>query len=79
MLSTFPPKISLSYLITGFTVTSVAEELKYNARLTKTKEEFVEIMENLGLARPKKIGVSSGALVVVVFFPLQQPQCSIHS
>lgn len=41
----------------GRTVTSVAEELRYNPRLgaNKTVEEFVEIMANLNLAKPKKI------------------------
>lgn len=39
----------------GCSVTSVEEEQLYNPRLTKSKEEFVKIMENLGLARPKKI------------------------
>jgi len=39
----------------GMTTTSVAEELLYNARLTKSKEEFVKIMENLKLAYPKQM------------------------
>ncbi|GFQ79580.1 persulfide dioxygenase ETHE1, mitochondrial [Trichonephila clavata] len=39
----------------GFTVSTVGEEKKYNARLTKSKEEFVEIMKNLNLAYPKMI------------------------
>ncbi|XP_015924014.1 uncharacterized protein [Parasteatoda tepidariorum] len=39
----------------GNTVTSVDEEKKYNLRLTKSKEEFVEIMKNLNLAYPKMI------------------------
>lgn len=39
----------------GMTVTTVAEELKHNPRLTKTKAEFVEIMENLNLSYPKMI------------------------
>ncbi len=41
----------------GRTVTSVAEEKKYNPRLglSKTEAEFVEIMKNLNLAPPKKI------------------------
>jgi len=38
------------------TVTTVGEELKHNPRLTKSKEEFVEIMKNLGLAKPKRMG-----------------------
>uniref|UniRef100_A0A915KKV6 Persulfide dioxygenase ETHE1, mitochondrial n=1 Tax=Romanomermis culicivorax TaxID=13658 RepID=A0A915KKV6_ROMCU len=39
----------------GVMVTSVEEELKYNLRLTKSKEEFVEIMKNLNLAKPAQI------------------------
>ncbi|KFM82619.1 Hydroxyacylglutathione hydrolase 3, mitochondrial, partial [Stegodyphus mimosarum] len=39
----------------GNTVMSVWEEKRYNARLTKSKEEFIEIMKNLNLARPKMI------------------------
>ena len=37
-------------------MTTVAEEKSFNPRLTKTKEDFVDIMKNLGLAYPKKIG-----------------------
>lgn len=40
----------------GQTETTVGEEKKYNPRLTKTLEEFVEIMDNLNLPYPKKIG-----------------------
>ena len=40
----------------GLTKTSVAEEKEFNPRLTRTKEEFVKIMENLNLPYPKKIG-----------------------
>lgn len=39
----------------GHTVTSVWEERKYNTRLTKTKEEFIDIMKNLNLCYPKMI------------------------
>lgn len=41
----------------GFTSSTVEEEKLYNSRLAmdKTKEEFVEIMENLNLDHPKKI------------------------
>lgn len=44
----------------GRTVTTVAEEKKFNARLSLDKDEaqFVEIMENLDLAQPKKIDES---------------------
>jgi len=44
-------------LILGVTASTVGEELKYNPRLTKSKEEFVEIMEALGLTRPAKMGI----------------------
>lgn len=42
--------------ILGVTTTTVGEELKYNPRLTKSKEEFMEIMEQLGLTRPARMG-----------------------
>ncbi|KAI3386419.1 hypothetical protein SNEBB_000926 [Seison nebaliae] len=48
----------------GFTVTTVAEELKYNARLTKSKEEFIEIMNNLNLPYPKFIDKALPANIV---------------
>lgn len=37
-------------------VTTVKEEKKLNPRLTKSAEEFVELMNNLNLPYPKKIG-----------------------
>lgn len=40
----------------GITETTVAEEKEYNPRLTKTLEEFVDIMNNLNLPYPKQIG-----------------------
>lgn len=42
--------------ILGVTTTTVGEELKYNPRLTKSKKEFMEIMEQLGLTRPARMG-----------------------
>jgi len=48
----------------GQTQTSVGEEKKFNPRLTKTEEEFVEIMANLNLAYPKKIDESLPANMV---------------
>ncbi|CAG9101194.1 unnamed protein product [Plutella xylostella] len=39
----------------GLTATTVWEEKKYNPRLTKSLEEFVEIMKNLNLPYPKMI------------------------
>ena len=37
-------------------MTTVNEELKLNPRLTKSKSEFVDIMQKLGLTRAKMIG-----------------------
>lgn len=37
--------------------TTVIEEKKLNPRLTKSKEEFVQIMNNLNLAYPAQIGI----------------------
>ncbi|MDT8448344.1 MAG: MBL fold metallo-hydrolase [bacterium] len=44
----------------GMTMTTVAEEKALNPRLggTKTKEEFVQIMNNLNLPYPKKLDAS---------------------
>ncbi|VUZ57753.1 unnamed protein product [Hymenolepis diminuta] len=39
----------------GRMMTTVAEEKKFNPRLTKSEKEFVEIMNNLNLAYPKQI------------------------
>jgi len=44
----------------GMQVSSIGEEKKYNPRLGggKSKTEFIEIMNNLNLAKPKRIDVS---------------------
>lgn len=39
----------------GMTVTTVDEEKRLNPRLTKSKQEFVKIMNNLNLPYPKQI------------------------
>ncbi|KAM7541292.1 hypothetical protein Aperf_G00000023065 [Anoplocephala perfoliata] len=39
----------------GRMMTTVAEEKKFNTRLTKSEKEFVEIMKNLNLPLPKQI------------------------
>lgn len=39
----------------GFTSSSIKEEKQYNPRLTKNREEFVQLMNNLQLAYPKMI------------------------
>ncbi|RVE63044.1 hypothetical protein OJAV_G00162950 [Oryzias javanicus] len=48
----------------GQTVSTVGEERKLNPRLTKSKEEFIKIMENLNLPKPKKIDISVPANLV---------------
>ena len=35
---------------------TIGEEKKHNPRLTKSREEFIEIMANLKLSHPKQIG-----------------------
>lgn len=42
--------------VRGQLETTVAEEKKYNPRLSKDVDTFVDIMENLNLAYPKMIG-----------------------
>ena len=45
-------------------VSTVGEEKTLNARLTKSKEEFINIMDNLGLSYPKRIDVAVPANLV---------------
>ncbi|XP_052805663.1 persulfide dioxygenase ETHE1, mitochondrial-like [Mya arenaria] len=54
---TLPPEFNLypAHDYTGQTVTTVAEEKQMNPRLSKPKEEFVKIMENLKLPYPSQI------------------------
>merc|ERR1712088_699057 len=54
----------------GVMVTSVAEEKLHNPRLTKSLEEFVKIMEGLGLPYPKKIDESLPANMVCGLYQL---------
>ncbi|CAE8622437.1 unnamed protein product [Polarella glacialis] len=42
----------------GRNVSTVGEEKQYNSRLTKSKEEFVKIMGELGLPYPKQIDIA---------------------
>lgn len=42
----------------GRTATSIGEEIEFNPRLTKSKEEFITIMANLNLAYPKLIDIA---------------------
>ena len=48
----------------GRTRSTVGEERKFNPRLTKSKEEFVKLMANLGLPKPKKIDIAVPANLV---------------
>jgi len=54
----------------GITKTSVAEEKKLNPRLTKSRDEFIDLMNNLGLAYPKKIDVALPANKVCGLYDL---------
>uniref|UniRef100_A0A7S2BDG8 persulfide dioxygenase n=1 Tax=Pycnococcus provasolii TaxID=41880 RepID=A0A7S2BDG8_9CHLO len=48
----------------GRTRSTVGEEKKYNLRLTKSRDEFIDIMANLGLPYPKMIDVAVPANLV---------------
>lgn len=52
----------------GQTVSTVGEERKFNPRLTKSLEEFVDIMNNLNLPKPAKIGIRHSALAVSLHY-----------
>lgn len=55
----------------GILDTTVLEEKTFNPRLTKTKEEFVEIMNNLNLAYPAQIGNNSFIMhvfIIILFY-----------
>ena len=48
----------------GLTVTTVGEEKIHNPRLSKSKEQFIDIMNNLNLPYPKQIDKSLPANLV---------------
>jgi len=56
----------------GRTETSVAEEKALNPRLTKPRQEFIKIMDNLGLSYPAKIDVSLPANKVCGLYNLPE-------
>jgi len=56
----------------GMMVTTVGEEKLHNPRLTKNLEEYVKIMEGLGLAYPKKIDESMPANMECGLFQLPE-------
>lgn len=43
----------IEIVFVGNMASSIGEEKLYNLRLTKSKAEFIEIMKNLNLPRPK--------------------------
>lgn len=47
----------------GQTASTVGEERRFNPRLTKNLDEFVKIMNNLNLAKPKKMGIKNIFLI----------------
>lgn len=55
----------------GRTASSVGEEKAHNPRLTKSREEFIDLMDNLGLPPPKMLdnavpaNLKVGGVVVV--------------
>jgi len=59
-LFTLPPKTLVypAHDYKGRRCSTIGEEARSNPRLTKTKEEFVELMAGLGLPYPKKLDVS---------------------
>ncbi|XP_070551400.1 persulfide dioxygenase ETHE1, mitochondrial-like [Ptychodera flava] len=57
---------------TGQTVTTVGEELKYNPRLTKNKDEFITIMQNLNLPYPKAIDRALPANLVCGLYEVEE-------
>jgi sulfur dioxygenase len=56
-LFTLPPTCAVypAHDYKGRTQSTIGEEVELNPRLTKSKEEFQEIMANLGLNRPAKM------------------------
>ncbi|CAF1019842.1 unnamed protein product [Adineta steineri] len=48
-------KVYPAHDYTGQTCSTILEEKKYNPRLTKLREEFIDIMTNLKLCYPKQI------------------------
>lgn len=56
----------------GITVTTVEEEKKHNPRLTKSLDEFVNIMDNLGLPYPEMIGKTTTCIQVLILIIRQK-------
>ncbi|KOX80863.1 Protein ETHE1, mitochondrial [Melipona quadrifasciata] len=60
----------------GRTVTTVAEEKAFNPRLSKSLNEFVDIMNNLNLAYPKMIGTLICLCVAQRAIPERDPNAA---
>uniref|UniRef100_A0A914V4W4 Persulfide dioxygenase ETHE1, mitochondrial n=1 Tax=Plectus sambesii TaxID=2011161 RepID=A0A914V4W4_9BILA len=54
----------------GLTCTSVEEERNFNPRLTKTEDEFIDLMNNLNLPYPKRIDYAMPANMVCGIYDL---------
>ncbi|KAK0147369.1 Persulfide dioxygenase ETHE1, mitochondrial [Merluccius polli] len=48
----------------GQTVSTVGEERRFNPRLTRSREEFIDIMNNLNLEKPAKIALTAAVLPI---------------
>ncbi|KAK6168516.1 hypothetical protein SNE40_021031 [Patella caerulea] len=53
---------------TGQTSSTVGEEIRYNSRLSKTRDEFIKIMKELNLPYPKQIDKALPANMVCGIF-----------
>lgn len=62
----------------GQTVSTVGEERKFNPRLTKSLDEFVNIMKNLNLPKPKKIGIKTYIYIITEAITLSSLQTVAH-
>src|SRR5260370_34754256 len=52
----------------GLTVTTIGEEKRWNARgAGRNREEFIELMNGLKLAKPKKIDIAVAANLLCCF------------
>lgn len=57
--------VAQCFILRGQLESSVAEEKELNPRLSKTLDEFIEIMDNLKLPYPKQIGKSKVVLMLL--------------
>ena len=71
--------MNLKNNFSGRTVTSVSEEKTLNPRLTKPREDFIKIMNELGLPYPKKIGKIFLLILIWRLFYLGYKYRVVHS